>query len=538
MIKYFPKVIFLVLLFSSCVSTKKYNQHIDQTIPVEQLLKDVDFVEHKIERLHPSADWYISKEGLASKFDSIRSLITKPMTPNEFYLLISNPVTEVKQAHMAVYPLIKKQTKTESKVLKKKGKGPFLQIKMIWHENELYVQENLSPDSTIVKGSRIIAFDGMTPQFIHNKYKNTFASDGFNKTWLPKKFNRSLSAYYIIENGLKDSINYQFSYKDSVYSRTLVRMDKTKKADDKKDSIASTDSLKLVVEKPKVDKLVLKRRKDSLQIVAKNRRVFGYDWDLKCFAKDLKINKVDATVAVLKVTSFSKGQYKKAYKIIFDSIKKSNIQTLILDLRGNTGGSIEDSRLLFAYLAKEPFQFIQKSKVTSRKSVPFTAYRNIPLVGSIILTPFKPIMSSVLLAKTSKDSLGNTYFKIRSENLSEPQENSFKGDLYVLIDGGSFSASCLLASNLQGSKRGFFVGEETGGTYNGTVAGFMPVFKLPNSKLRFRIGLMDIRPVYQTSEEGRGIFPDQTIIPTLENIVNEEDVQLNWILDQIKQKSN
>uniref|UniRef100_UPI0040491F8E S41 family peptidase n=1 Tax=Flavobacterium sp. TaxID=239 RepID=UPI0040491F8E len=537
MIKYFPKFFFLVLFFSSCVSTKKYNQHIEQTIAVEQLLKDVDFVENKIQKLHPSADWYISKEALASKFDSIRSLITKPMTPNDFYLLISNPVTEVKQAHMAVYPLIKKQTKKETKALKKKGKGPFSQIKMIWYENELYVQENLSPDSTIVKGSKIIAFDGMTPQFIHNKYKNTFASDGFNKTWLPKKFNRSLSAYFTIENGIKDSINFQFSYKDSIFNKILFRKDKTKKEDDKKDEANAKDSLSLVVEKPKVDKLVLKRRKDSLRIVAKNRRIFGYDWNLKCFAKDFRINKEDSTVAVLKVTSFSKGKYKKAYKIIFDSIKKSNIQTLILDLRGNTGGSIEDSRLLFAYLAKEPFQFIQKSKVTSRKSIPFTAYRNLPLVGNIIMTPFKPIMSSILLAKTSKDSLGNTYFKIRSENISQPQENSFIGDLYVLIDGGSFSASCLLSSNLQGSKRGFFVGEETGGTYNGTVAGFMPVFKLPYSKLRLRIGLMDIRPVYQVSEEGRGIFPDQTIIPTIDNIINDEDVQLNWIIEQIKTKS-
>lgn len=529
-------IFFLIFVLSSCVSTRKYNQHIDQNIPVEQLLKDVDFVEHKIEQLHPSADWYISKESLALKFDSIRSLITKPMTPNEFYLLISNPVSEVKQAHMAVYPLLKKQTKAELKVLRKKGKGPLSQIKMVWYENELYVQENLSPDSTIIKGSKIVTFDGITPQFIHNKYKNTFASDGFNKTWLPKKFNRNLAAYFTIENGTKDSIDYQFSFKDSVYKRTLFRKDLAKKSDDKNDLEVSEDSVKVVVEKPIKDKLVLKRRKDSLKTMAKNRRIFGYDFGLKCFAKDLKINKEDSTVAVLKVTSFSKGKYKKAYKIIFDSIRKSNIQTLILDLRGNTGGSIEDSRLLFAYLAKEPFQFIQKSKVTSRKSIPFTAYRNLPLVGNIIMTPFKPIMSGILLAKTSKDSVGNTYFKIRSENMSEPHENSFKGDLYVLIDGGSFSASCLLSSNLHGSKRGFFVGEETGGTYNGTVAGFMPVFKLPSSKLKLRIGLMDIRPVYQAIEEGRGIFPDHEIIPTIENIINEEDVQLDWILEQIKIK--
>ena len=76
------------------------------------------------------------------------------------------------------------------------------------------------------------------------------------------------------------------------------------------------------------------------------------------------------------------------------------------------------------------------------------------------------------------------YFYATSE--SKPlsiKPQAFQGKVYVLINGGSFSASCILSSNLQGSKRAVFVGEETGGTYNGTVAGRMPLLELPNSKL-------------------------------------------------------
>ncbi len=523
----------VVFLMISCASTKKYNQHIDQTISIQDLKRDVDFVEKKIKKLHPSSDWYISEADLAFKFDSIRNLLTKPLTPNEFFLLISKPVAEVRQAHMSVQPLSKKLTPKENRILNKKGLGPLSQLKMIWFNDELYVQKNLGSDSTVHKGSKIVSLDDLSPADLHKKYKNTFASDGFNQTWLPKKFNRSFSTYFILEKGIKDSINYVFSYKDSVFTKTVRRLEIKKKEQE----VAKNDSLKLNSVKPKKDKLALKIRKDSLRVVAKNRRIFGYDFALSSYAKDFKILKEDSLVGILKVTSFSKGQYKKAYKIIFDSIKKSNIQTLILDLRGNTGGSIEASRRLFAYLAKETFQFIQKSKVTSRTSIPFTAYQNLPLVGTILMTPFKPIVSGIMLAKTSKDANGNTYFKIRAENKSNPQKNNFQGDLYVLIDGGSFSASCLLASNLKGSQRAFFVGEETGGTYNGTVAGFMPVFKLPNSKLGLRIGLMDIRPTFQSEEEGRGIFPDKTILPTLDDLINDNDVQLNWILEEIKGKS-
>jgi C-terminal processing protease CtpA/Prc len=535
MSRFFLIFVCLILLVA-CKSKLKYNQHIGKPLSVASLQKDVDYVENKIQRLHPSADWYVSKEDLAAKFDSIRQIIKEPLTPNEFFFLISKPVSDVKQAHMSVQALLPKQTSEETKRLKTKGKGPLSQIKMIWHDNDLYVQENISPDSTIIKGSKIVSVNNITPQSIHQKYINTFASDGYNQTWLPKKFNRSLSYFYTLEMGLQDSIDYKFSYKDSIYHKLLKRIDKVKKSEQKDSLATQKDSLVAEKSKLKLDKITRKNRKDSLRVVYKNRRIFGYDYALKSFAKDLQILPSDSTAAILKVTSFSKGKHKHACRIIFDSIQKLNIQTLILDLRGNTGGSIEDSRLLFGYLAKEPFQFIQKSKVTSRKSIPFTAYRNMPVVASIIMTPFKPIMSSILLAKTSKDAVGNTYFKIRAENESDPQPNAFEGKLYVLIDGGSFSASCLLASNIQGSNRGYFVGEETGGTYNGTVAGFMPVFNLPNSKLGLRIGLMDIRPTYQTEIEGRGIFPDKEIIPTLQNILEEEDVQLNWIIDQLKNK--
>lgn len=81
-----------------------------------------------------------------------------------------------------------------------------------------------------------------------------------------------------------------------------------------------------------------------------------------------------------------------------------------------------------------------------------------------------------------------------------------------------------------------FVGEETGGAYNGTVAGTMPLLKLPNSKLLFRIGLQDIKPLNKTSEFGRGIFPDIPIIPSIYQIIENNDPELDWIIEDAKKK--
>lgn len=132
-----------------------------------------------------------------------------------------------------------------------------------------------------------------------------------------------------------------------------------------------------------------------------------------------------------------------------------------------------------------------------------------------------------------KDKNGKNIYATQTKP-RKVNKNSFKGKIYVLINGGSFSASSIISSNLKGSKRATFVGEETGGAYNGTVAGFMPLVKLPNSELKVRIGLMLIAPHYKTEINGRGIFPDAPIIPTLQDRIKGNDPEMDWVMNEIK----
>lgn len=138
-----------------------------------------------------------------------------------------------------------------------------------------------------------------------------------------------------------------------------------------------------------------------------------------------------------------------------------------------------------------------------------------------------------MLLAVHKDKNGKNIYATQTKP-HKVNKDSFKGKIYVLINGMSFSASSIISSNLKGSKRATFVGEETGGAYNGTVAGFMPLIKLPNSELKVRIGLMLIAPHYKTEIIGRGIFPDVPIIPTLQDRINGNDPEMDWILNNIK----
>ena len=101
----------------------------------------------------------------------------------------------------------------------------------------------------------------------------------------------------------------------------------------------------------------------------------------------------------------------------------------------------------------------------------------------------------------------------------------------------SFSASCVLSSALQLNPNVTFVGEETGGALKGTVAGFMPVVKLPNSKLSLRLGLIDIQSVNQSGPDGRGVFPNVEIKQTIQDKVEKKDPEMEWIMKELGVKS-
>jgi C-terminal processing protease CtpA/Prc len=141
------------------------------------------------------------------------------------------------------------------------------------------------------------------------------------------------------------------------------------------------------------------------------------------------------------------------------------------------------------------------------------------------------------LFRINKGSDGKFYFNSFQSKLKKPNPNRYKGKVYVLINGGSFSASSLLSSNLKGSGRAVFVGEETGGAYNGCVAGFMPVHKLPHSKLNLKFGIAQIQPFFKTEIIGRGIFPDIEVLPTIEDRLKGIDPEITRVLEDFK-KSN
>jgi C-terminal processing protease CtpA/Prc len=514
------KKIFILLLFSllflQCTSVKEHNEHLNDLISEENLKADVDFTYKKLQRFQPKLYWYISKKELDFKFDSLKNTINKPMTSFEFYKKLSPVVASIHQGHLIVSPSIKILNKTEQKVLKKKGQGPFSQFEFEIINGKMYVIKNKSDNKTIKTGAEVVAINDKKTSELIAEYYTLFTSDGYNKTFKRKRMSTMFSNFYVNENGLKDSLNYSFKQNDSLRVICIKRKKTESPKIDKKESknVVST-----------VD------RKQKKQI-KKNKSTYGYNEDTKTNNRDLKFIEKDSSVALLKIRHFDLGKPSRFYEESFSKMQLNKTKTLIIDLRNNPGGSIKEIANLYSYLSDSTYVFIDPYEVVSRTTlIEKTPFSNSPLLTKILITPF---YSPVVFFKTHKDDNGN-YYSSNSYSKSKPiNKNAFKGKIYVMINGGTFSASSIISSNLKGSKRATFVGEETGGTYNGTVAGIMPKIKLPNSEIKITIGLLVIAPFYKTTLEGRGIFPDKEITPTLSDYINGKDPELNCILEDIK----
>ncbi|WP_281321949.1 S41 family peptidase [Flavobacterium aestivum] len=509
---------FYCLLFLQCTSVKKHNEHLNDLIPEKDLRADVDFTYKKLQRLQPKLYWYISKNELDYKFDSLKNTITKPMTSFDFYKKLSPVVASIHQGHLIVTPSLKILSKAEKKALKDKGISPFLQFDFDIINDKMYVIKNKSENKAIKTGAEVIAINNKKISELIPEYNTLFTSDGYNKTFKRKRMSYMLPAFYNNENGIQDSIQYSFKQNDSIHEISIKRKKTERpKANKIKANVAATTVTPTSEQKKKIKK---------------DKSIYGYNEITKTNNRDLKFIEKDSSVALLKIKHFDLGNPNRFYEESFSKMQLNKTKTLIIDLRNNPGGAVNEIANLYSYLSDSTFVFIDPYEVVSKTSLiektPFSKY---PLLAKILITPF---YAPVAYFKVHKADNGK-YYSSNSQSKPKPiNKNAFKGKIYVMINGGTFSAASIISSNLKGSKRATFVGEETGGAYNGSVAGIMPTIKLPHSEIKIMMGLMVVAPFYKTNPEGRGVFPDKEIIPTISDYINGKDPELNWILEDIR----
>lgn len=167
----------------------------------------------------------------------------------------------------------------------------------------------------------------------------------------------------------------------------------------------------------------------------------------------------------------------------FTKLRTEGINRLIIDLRGNAGGSPHNSAFFLKYLIPQEFR-----------------YSNIAPLSELadLKTPITPV------------------------------ENCFEGKIYVLIDGGCFSSTGHLLSLLRYYKIGTFIGETTSASYSCNTNG-VP-YALPHTGLR----LFCPKYVYETAVNGfrraDGISPDYEVKESFKDVLSAKDAMLEYTI--------
>jgi len=239
-------------------------------------------------------------------------------------------------------------------------------------------------------------------------------------------------------------------------------------------------------------------------------------------------------IGVLTISSFSRGSDAKYWKSIrkaFAANKRSGCRKLILDLRGNTGGSSERMEGLFPYLEIQPSNV--PANIIARQSQ-LSIKRNEQTFKGFskwVLTRFfkknEDVQNYLKMINLEPGAIDTLYYT----HQAEPEKNRFTGDVFLLVDGLTGSASVNFASKFKEKELGAIIGESCLGPQGGTWGNPSP-FKLPNSKISINVSTMRFNTTntFETSPEP--VAPHHYVRISAQDLADERDGPMEWVRDR------
>jgi C-terminal processing protease CtpA/Prc len=144
----------------------------------------------------------------------------------------------------------------------------------------------------------------------------------------------------------------------------------------------------------------------------------------------------------------------------------------------------------------------------------------------------------ILFFTTTKKEDGRYHFRYWENHVFHPREkNHYKGKVFVLINGPTFSASTLFSHAVKGQSNVLLVGEEAGGGAHGNSGILIPDVVLPETKMKVRMPLFRLVQYHHVPKDGRGVMPDIYVPPTVENIRKGRDGKMDKVIEIIKDSS-
>lgn len=461
-----------------------------------ELQEDYTVYRQILEKHHPSLYWYTSKDSMDAYFEYGRKQLNDSLTEPAFRKLLTYVTAKISCGHTTVRP-----SKAWGRYSDTVRLGKMFPLSMKVWDGTMMVNANLNRrDSILKRGTVITKINGKTADAVVDTLFDYISTDGYNRTHKYQSLSNrgNFGSLYTLLFGLSDK--YEIEYRDSIDNfKTAV----------------------IPVYDPAADtagRSGTRAFRPSQQLTKKQQRELRLN-----AARLLRIDTVNRT-AMMDLGTFGKGVgLKRFFHNSFEALQKNNIGHLIIDVRGNGGGSVTNSTLITRYLSKQKFKLSDSLYAVRRGSL-YEKYIANHFWNKLFIRFF-----------TRKKSDRNYHFGYFERHYFKPKkQHHYDGKVYIVTGGNSFSATTLFAAALVKQDNVTVVGEETGGGAYGNSAWLIPDVTLPITGIRFRLPLFRLVIDKTVPKNGRGVQPEVESFPTIDAIKRNADFKVEKVMELIK----
>ncbi len=455
---------------------------------VAQLKEDLAILRSSLEEGHGGLYRYSSVAAMDSVFDRAEESIVAPLTDLEFFRLLAPVVAAANDGHTGLIG----SSELESYIREQPILLPF---KLAFIAGTAYLHRNYSDDSDIQMGGELLGINGVSMDEVVRTMFASLPSDGRVETSKYRRLESTMTFGDLYSRLFGITTQFELTYRlpdngsvQSIDVAGLTVDEVTRRFESRYADVASAEQ-----NRPPVEFAY----RDGVPVLTV--RTFG--------GRTISNAGID---------------YPAFLQRTFEEIAERGASSLIIDVRNNGGGSDEYGKLLAAYLLDDTFEYYRYLEVNS---------------DSFAFLEHTGMSNSNLPRQRFQANERGRYDFVGHPNLGpqQPLEPTFAGDVYILINGASFSATGEFTSVVHHHQRATFIGEEGGAGYYGNTSGLMVALELPNTGLRVRIPLMRYTMAVSGYEPyDRGLIPDHHVEPTIDDVLAGTDVVMQYALELIQ----
>jgi len=425
------------VVFLSCKSNQSQKNLLNkQTL---EYLSDYDEFIDTLTKTHPALYEFTSKDKFEKKISQLRNEINNNTTKRGFIWKLSEMIAYTGCGHSSLGFFNQQRDLLEP--------NEYFPLQVRWINNKLYISDTFINGQLVKKGEEILSINNtLVSEIINNIYKH-INSQAKILSAKNRMFNGYATSY--IPYALNFPKYYTIKTENSRNSIKLKSLDK----------LPSYPSL--------------------------------FNPNSVC-QEQLCLNELDAQTALLTLRTFAYYGDKTSVFIAFlnnsfKEIKDKGYKNLIIDVRGNLGGTNHVTRHLLRQTLQNPFQFY---------------------------------------ADKGSD--------LHSKEIEMPFKNNFNGKIVFLMNGEGYSSVGHLASIYKDRNRVTFIGENLGSNQFSTAN--QKQFELTNTTINYTVA----RNIFFTKvkEQDRSIIikPDYEVIQSIDDYIKNKDTALDYALKMLKKE--